>query len=118
MISDNVTAVYVDMDSSGSAAIREKWDRYGMDRLATLVTVPSPYRSVIGPFLDYIDAADDQAGDGQLATVVIPEFVPARWWHHLLHNQTAWMLKLVLIYRRHRLGKSRVIIDVPFHLYR
>ncbi|MBN2471163.1 MAG: APC family permease, partial [Anaerolineae bacterium] len=117
-ISDDVTAVYIEMDPAGGEALREKWRRYGLDRLATLVVVSSPYCSVIAPFLDYLDAADRTAADGQLATVVIPEFVPARWWHHLLHNQTAWVLKLVMLYRRHKLGRSRVIIDVPFHLYR
>jgi hypothetical protein len=43
--------------------------------------------------------------------------VPARWWQHLLHNQTAWLLKLALLYRR-RQGKVRAIIDIPLHLQR
>jgi hypothetical protein len=47
---------------------------------------------------------------------VLPEFVPARWWQDLLHNQTARYLKRALIYRRGRTGKDRVIIDVPYHL--
>jgi len=35
-----------------------------------------------------------------LAVVVLPEFVPARWWQDLLHNQTARLIKNTLIYRR------------------
>jgi hypothetical protein len=50
--------------------------------------------------------------------VVLPEFVPAKWWHHLLHNQTAQLLKRALLYRRGWTGKDRVIIDVPYHLQR
>ena len=46
----------------------------------------------------------------------LPEFVPARWWHGLLHNQTAWLIKAALIYRRRKLGYQRAIIDVPYHL--
>ncbi|UCC75884.1 MAG: hypothetical protein JSW37_10235, partial [Anaerolineales bacterium] len=52
------------------------------------------------------------------AVVVLPEFVPAAWWHNLLHNQTARLIKAALIYRRGRTGKDRVIIDIPYHLQR
>jgi len=48
--------------------------------------------------------------------VVLPEFVPARWWQHLLHNQTAWAIKTAILYRRQTLGRERIIIDVPYHL--
>ncbi len=59
---------------------------------------------------------DSQHDDGQQATIVLPEFVPAKWWHSLLHNQTAWLLKAALLYRRRRRGYQSVIIDVPYHL--
>ena len=55
---------------------------------------------------------------GNMATVVLPEFVPARRWQSLLHNQTARQLKAALLYRRRRLGYQQVIIDVPYHLKR
>jgi len=48
--------------------------------------------------------------------VIIPEFVPAKWWQGLLHNQTAWMLKAALLYRRRRYGFQQAIIDIPYHL--
>lgn len=117
-ISDRVEAVYVELEPGSSPAIQEKWHRYGLDAVAPLVVIPSPYRSFIGPFLDYLDQVDAEADDGQLTGVLIPEFVPARWWHYLLHNQTAWLLKTALLHRRHRQGKTRAIIDVPFHLER
>ncbi|MFO7741822.1 MAG: hypothetical protein R6X31_05845 [Anaerolineae bacterium] len=72
----------------------------------------------MGPLLDSLDETDRQHDDGQLATVVLPEFVPARWWHALLHNQTAWLIKTALLYRRRRLGYQRTVIDVPYHLGR
>jgi amino acid transporter len=117
-ISDQVEAVYVELEPGSSSSLREKWQRYGLDQMAPLIVVPSPYRSFIGPFLDYLDQVDAEADDGQLTNVLIPEFVPARWWHYLLHNQTAWLLRLALLHRRHRMGKTRAIIDVPFHLAR
>lgn len=117
-ISDDVRAVYVELDPDSGAIMREKWQRHGLHELATLDVVPSPYRSFVGPFLDYLDRVDASSGDGQLASVLVPEFVPAHLWHNLLHNQTAWLLRVALLYRRHRLGMSRAIIDLPFYLER
>jgi len=81
-----------------------------------LVVVPSPYRSIVAPFLQFLDETDQQHNDGQLATVVLPEFVLDHWWQALLHNQTAWLIKAALLYSRREKGKERVVIDVPFHL--
>jgi hypothetical protein len=67
--------------------------------------------------LEFIDRFVQEEGD--YVTLVVPEFVPARWWHHLLHNETAWLLKLALLYgRRDWRGRFRIITDVPFYLSR
>jgi hypothetical protein len=42
---------------------------------------------------------------------VLPEYVPAHWWERLLHNQTAFRLKLALYSHR-----SVVVANVPYHL--
>jgi amino acid transporter len=113
-ISDHVSAVYVEINPGDGDRMRSEWERWYPD--VPLVVVPSPYRSIIGPILDYLDQTDRDHNDGQLASVLLPEFVPAHWWQHLLHNQTAWMLKLALLYRRRRFGKVRAIIDIPMYL--
>lgn len=113
-ISQNVTAVYVELEPGEGQHVREKWARFWPD--LPIVIVPSRYRSVLRPLIDFIDENDLQHNDGQLATVVLPEFIPAHWWQALLHNQTAWMLKAALLYRRRRSGYQRAIIDVPYHL--
>jgi len=113
-ISDRVTAVYVETNPEATDKVRREWERWGQG--VPLVVVPSPYRSTIGPLLDFLDETDREYNDGQLATVVLTEFIPAKWWEHLLHNQTAWLLKLALLYRRRRLGQTRAIVDVPFYL--
>ncbi len=113
-ISKHVTAVHVETDPEQTAALIQKWHRWGMD--VDLEIVPSPYRSMVGPFLDFLDRYDETQNDGQLASVVIPEVVPTHWWEFFLHNQTAWIIKLVLLYRRRKFGKVRAIIDVPSHL--
>ena len=113
-ISSEVTAVYVEMEPGEAEAVRERWIRLWPD--VPLVVVSSPYRSIIQPILDFLDRTDAEHNDGQLATVILPEFVPARWWQSLLHNQTAWLLKTALLYRRRNRGYQRAIIDVPYHL--
>ena len=113
-ISSEVKGVYVELEPGESDAVRERWERFFPD--IPLVVVQSPYRSIIQPIIDFLDETDRQHNDGQLATVILPEFVPAKWWQGLLHNQTAWLLKAAMLYRRRTFGFQRVIVDVPYHL--
>ncbi len=114
-ISTQITGVYIELDPAATQEVRKKWQEWWPD--IPLVVLPSPYRSIVGPLLDYLDEIDHKYNDGQQAVVVLPEFIPARWWQALLHNQTSWMLKTALLYRRRELGYQRVIIDVPYHLH-
>ena len=62
------------------------------------------------PLLEYIR----QVGLAQpldYITVILPEFVPAKWWQHLLHNQRALLIKGALLFR-----PNTVVTSVPFHL--
>ncbi|MCB9420270.1 MAG: APC family permease [Ardenticatenaceae bacterium] len=113
-ITSNICAVYVELEPGAGEKLAQKWQEWFPN--ITLEMVPSPYRSIVGPFLDYLDEKDREQHDGQLAAVLIPEFIPAKWWQSFLHNQTAWSIKLALLYRRRRLGFQRMIIDVPIHL--
>lgn len=113
-ISGNVTAVYVELEPGAGEKTRLEWEAWWPD--VPFVVVPSPYRSIIDPLLQFLDDTDLQHNDGQLAAVVLPEFIPGKWWQSLLHNQTAWLIKAALLYHRRTLGMERVIIDVPFHL--
>jgi len=113
-ISDNVTAVYVELEHGAGERVRQKLAEWWPD--VNLAVVPSPYRSVIGPLLDFLDETDRLHNDGQLAALILPEFIPAKWWQSLLHNQTAWLIRAALLYRRRFSGFPRVIIDIPYHL--
>jgi hypothetical protein len=104
----NVTALYVDLDEEQTQKIRAKWAQWGSG--VPLHVLPSPYRSLIRPILRYVDQADDQYGDDVLS-VILPEFIPSKWWQHLLHNQTAIAIKAALLFR-----KGVVVISVPYHL--
>jgi amino acid transporter len=114
-ISENVAGVFVEIEPGDGEEIREKWERLWPD--IPLIVIPSPFRSVIDPLLDFLDRTDQEHNDGQQATVVLPEFIPAHWWEAILHNQTAWLLKAALLYHRRNLGFQRVIIDVPYYLH-
>jgi hypothetical protein len=105
---DNTTALFVDLDAEQTERLKQKWQQWGCG--VPLVVLDSPYRSLIRPLLSYIDELDMRYDDDVLS-VILPEFVPSRWWEHLLHNQTALMLKTILLFRRHA-----VVISVPYHL--
>jgi amino acid transporter len=107
---ENVTAVYVDLDPEATAKMRQKWERWCCG--VPLVVLDSPYRSLIEPIARYVQQVDARHKEDAL-TIIMPEFVPARRWQYLLHNQTAALIKLVL---RFQLGK--IITTVPYKLER
>jgi amino acid transporter len=105
---DHVTAVYINLDAEATQKLREKWSEWGAG--VELVVIASPYRSLVGPLIRYVERRMKQQHD-QMVTVVLPEFVPARWWHHLLHNQSSLMLKGALLFK-----PDVIVTSVPYHL--
>lgn len=105
---DHVLAVYVDFDDEATTKLREKWERWGAG--VRLVILPSPYRELTRPLLRYITRLERRNGNS-LVTVLLPEFVPAKWWQHLLHNQSSLMLKGALLFK-----EGVIVISVPYHL--
>jgi amino acid transporter len=107
-LSPDVRAVYIDVDPAGADRIRQDWQRWAGD--VPLVVLSSPYRSLLEPLLEYIEqiAAEQPTA---YVTVVLPEFVPAKWWHHIFHNQRALLIKGALLFK-----PNTVVTSVPFHL--
>ena len=105
---DRVTAVYVDIDETATQKLRDKWTQWGAG--INLVVLASPYRSLTRPLLRYINRLRQQ-NEGGMVTVILPEFVPARWWQHLLHNQSSLLLKGSLLFK-----KGIIVTSVPYHL--
>jgi hypothetical protein len=105
-----VRALFVDTDAASTERVRQDWAKWGAG--SQLVVLSSPYRSLMEPLLDYIDTLQAEHPDDYV-TVILPEFVPRRWWQHLLHNQRALLIKGALLFR------PRVVVtSVPFHLER
>ena len=106
-LSPNAKAVFVETDPERTRKLEEKWRKMGMG--VPLIVLASPYRSLLGPLLEYIDHL--QTDENHVVTIVLPEFIPARWWQLGLHNQTALLIKGAMLFR-----KNVIVTDVPFHL--
>ena len=107
-ISTDVRAVYVNDNTEQISALRNDWRTWGGS--VRLVVLESPFRSLMEPLLEYIDQVERERSNAYI-TVVLPEFVPSQWWHHLLHNQRALLIKGALLFR-----PNVVVTSVPFHL--
>jgi amino acid transporter len=109
-LSPDVRAIYVNIDPAATDHMCAQWKKWGDG--VPLVVLESPYRSLMEPLLEYIDQVDASQPD-DFVTIVLPEFVPARWWHHVFHNQRALLIKGALLFR-----PNVVVTSVPFHLNR
>ncbi|HSJ51362.1 MAG TPA: APC family permease, partial [Actinomycetota bacterium] len=102
-----VEALYYLSDREEGEAIIREWHERGMD--VPLVLTESPFRDIGPPLLEEIRKHTSR-GD-TITTVVLPEFIPRHWWENLLHNQTAFYIKRLLLF------EPRVVVtSVPFHL--
>ena len=107
-VSHDVIAVHVSTDGESREGMIAKWKKFVDD--VPLLVFDSPYRSVVRPFLRFIDEMEKLRSDDKI-TVLLPEFVPDRWWHGLLHNQTSLLFKGALLFR-----PGIVVTSVPYHL--
>jgi hypothetical protein len=107
---DSVSAVHITDDPDAAETLRLQWEEWQCG--VQLTIIESPYRSLVGPLLAYIDAMHAQYPHKTL-TVILPEMVPAHWWEQVLHNQTALRLKAALLFR-----PGIVVANVPYHLRR
>ena len=108
-LSDDVTAVHVSTDAAEAERVRQKWETWGEG--VRLVILDSPYRLLLEPLLSYVQEVSRHRQPGETITIVVPQFVPNRWWGNLLHTQTALWLRMALMFR-----PGIVITDVPYQL--
>ncbi len=108
-LSNNVTAVHIveGEDQDEAEQFSKEWHTVLPATDINMVMIESPFRSLIGPLISYIDALDQQHQD-DIITVVLPEALPSKPWEYLLHNQTAFRLKATLLFR-----ENTVVTDVP-----
>ena len=110
-LSKDVTAVYVATDADAAAAVQEKWGYWGAG--VRLVILNSPYRLLIEPLVAYVRELAATRQTNEVITIVVPQFVPERSWHNVLHAQTALMLRFALLFQ-----PGVVITSVPYQVRR
>ncbi len=112
-ISDEVVAVYIEVDRRDTVRMQEEWDAWDIG--VPLVVVPSPYRSILKPLVEFVENLR-MVTPGELVTIVVPEIVPRRWWEHLLHNKTALYIRTAFLFK-----PNVVVTAIPYlvgHAYR
>jgi hypothetical protein len=117
-ISEDVRVVHVEGTGSHSM-LESQWEemvevpaKNAGVAAPTLTVVPSPYRFVLLPILRFVLEIERQYPTGLIA-VVVPELVERKWYHHILHNQRAAMLKALLFLRG---TKRMMVINVPWYV--
>lgn len=109
VISTDVTALHITINQDAGKNVANQWKIFNPN--TPLVTLYSPYRMVIQPLINYINELEEQKQPEDYITVLIPEFETKKWWHRLLHNQTGWVLRALLILR-----EDVIVTTIPFHL--
>lgn len=105
-----IIAVYVPFEREDESEFEDKWAKWQPD--IRLVTLYSPYRTIIQPLIKFIDTVQRKAAESNYqVTVIIPQFIPKKGWHNILHNQSGLVIRTNLLYRR-----NVVVTTVPFHL--
>jgi hypothetical protein len=103
-----VRAVTFALDAMETERIMAEWVDAGPQ--VPLEILESPFREVTRPLIRFIRSLRAHRPDA-VVTVVLPEFVVKKWWHHFMHNQTALRIKAALLYE-----PGVVVTSVPFHL--
>ncbi len=107
-ISEDARGVHVSIDPTREGRVRKRWTQWS--RGIPLVVLPSPYRSLNQPIMEYIDKLHAQE-PRSLVTIIIPEFVPTGVGSKFLHGQATLALKVRLLFKR-----GVVVTSVPYHI--
>ncbi|MDN7247189.1 APC family permease [Planococcus shenhongbingii] len=107
---DQIIAVYIPFEREDEQKLEEKWAQWHPD--IRLVTLFSPYRSITLPLNRFVDSVERKAKEENYqVTVIIPQFIPKKGWHNFLHNQSGFLIRTILLYR-----KNVIVTTVPYHL--
>jgi amino acid transporter len=120
MLTPDVYGVHVETENSGAADwMDEQWQKFVREpalaagqKPPSLVRLENPYRRLFGSLVDFIERLKAENPNRRIA-VVIPDLVENRWYHSILHNQRAVLLRTVL---RIKADPRIVVITVPWYL--
>ncbi|GGQ76915.1 APC family permease [Streptomyces flaveolus] len=106
--SDSLEALSVNVDPAETKALRDEWERRGID--VPLKVLDSPYREITRPVIEYVKSLRKES-PRDAVSVIIPEYVVGHWYEHLLHNQSALRLKGRLLFT-----PGVMVTSVPYQL--
>jgi amino acid transporter len=106
--SDTLEALSVNVDPAETKALREEWERRGID--VPLKVLDSPYREITRPVIEYVKSLRKES-PRDAVSVIIPEYVVGHWYEQLLHNQSALRLKGRLLFT-----PGVMVTSVPYQL--
>ena len=109
-VTEDITAVHIATDPLEAEKIQHKWEQHGGG--IRLVILNSPYRLMIEPLLEYMERIEAVKKQNEIITIVVPRFIPRRWWANFLHMRTAETLRKVLLNR-----DDVVIVEVPYQVH-
>jgi hypothetical protein len=110
LLSADVTVVHVLIDPVETDKVQKKWVIWGEG--TRLVILDSPFRLFVEPLLKYLEDIIDQRQANETITIVVPQFIPSKRWHNVLHMQTANVLRSELLHKH-----GVVVTDVPYHVH-
>ncbi|MFG2645612.1 APC family permease [Streptomyces sp. NPDC048370] len=105
---NELEALSVNVDPAETKALREEWDRRGIN--VPLKILDSPYREITRPVIEYVKNIRRES-PRDAVSVYIPEYVVGHWYEHLLHNQSALRLKGRLLFT-----PGVMVTSVPYQL--
>ena len=109
---NQIIAVYVSFEREDEKEFEEKWNKWQPD--VRLVTLQSYYRSILQPLTKFIDTVEHKARElNYTVTILIPQFIPKKNWHNILHNQTSLLIRAYLLLKR-----NLIVSTVPFRFRR
>ncbi|SEB86164.1 APC family permease [Paenibacillus sp. GP183] len=109
-LTPNVIAFYVTYSDEDEQKMEEKWKKWNPG--VRLIVFKSRYRSLLKPLEEFIERVQTHVEEKQTVMVMLPQFVASKWWHRLLHNQSAKRIRSKL-----QANKDIVVTIVPYHLH-
>jgi len=109
-LSPNVVAFYIAFSDEEVHRMEEKWEQW--NKGVRLVSFVSRYRTIVRPLIEFVERIESRRSGTETVMVLLPQFVPKKWWQRLLHNQSAWRIRSILLAK-----KDVVVATVPYHLH-
>jgi amino acid transporter len=98
-ISDDIVAFNVSIDHESANDLKDRYEMLGSE--IPLIIKYSPYRMIIEPLLEFIESKEYNRKQGDMITVILPQFVVKKWWHKILHNNMSYYIEKELLKHRH-----------------